>query len=104
MATENDTACEPRGPHWIDAEGAVRDVTGLVALGMWIENARQIADSVASARRIYPDLDAVMREHNLRTWLEWEEEESFGLYLLLRHIREAVAGLEPERADAAASM
>lgn len=88
-------------PSPLDIDTAIHDVAYLTALGQWIESARRIVDDIESCRRFYPEVDELLRGHDVRSGLDWDEEESNGLQILLRHIRQAVAELGPKREEVA---
>ena len=87
-------------PSQIDIEGAISDVAHLTALARWIEGARGIIDQLETCTRIDNGLASSLKEHDLRFGLDWQDEESAGLYLLLGYVRDSVAAL---RADSTAS-
>ena len=92
----NGTRAEPR-PSLCEIDSAVSAVLGLVALGQWIESARSIIDSLESSRRIYKDLDEKFREHDILCGLDWNEEESAGLCVLLSKVYGAASTLKVEQ-------
>ncbi len=98
MATETVPATQPTP---LDIESAFYAVAHMTALGQWIEAARRVVDEVEVSRRINPELDALLREHDIRSAIPWDEEESNGLCMLLSSIREAVRDVWPKREEAA---
>jgi hypothetical protein len=84
------------GPLPSDIDNAIYDVAYLTALVNWIEGARLVVDAIESGRQHYPDLEAALQAHEIRSGIPWEEEESAGLQTMMRSIRETVAALGPK--------
>ena len=67
------------------------------ALAQWIEQARQIVDHVDSSRRNWPDLDRALREHDICTGLDWNDEASSGLVYLMQEVEHRFSALHEVR-------